>query len=61
MARWLRKFLVCYKMFVALLTVVTYKIYFSQHYDFLYNIYKSMANTNSKQQVLLIDRDKEKP
>ena len=61
MARWLGKFLVCYKMFVALLTVVTYKIYFSQYYDFPYNIYKSMANTNSKQQVLLIDRDKEKP
>ena len=39
-----RRFLVCYKMFLALLTVVTYKVYFSQHHDFPYNIYKSMAN-----------------
>ena len=61
-ARWfkciykeLRRFSICYKMFFGVLTVITYKIYFSQHYDFPYNIYKSMANTNSKQHVLLMD------
>ena len=47
--------------FFGVLTVVTYKIYFSQHYDFPYNIYKSVANINSKQHELLMDWDKEKP
>ena len=37
-----------------------FKIYFRQQYDFLY-VSKSVANTNSKQHVLLIDRDKEEP
>ena len=53
--RELRRLSACYKMFLGLLTVVTYKIYFSQHCDFSYNIYKSMANCNSKQHVLLMD------
>ena len=59
--RELRSFLVSYKMFFGVLTVVIYKIYFSQHYDFHYSIYKSMTNTNSKQHALLMDLDKEKP
>ena len=38
----------------------TYKIYFSQHYDFPYNISKNVANTNSKQHVLLTSWDEKK-
>ena len=53
--RELRRFLVSWKMFFGVLTVVICKIYFSQHYDFPYNISKSMANTNSKQHALLMD------
>ena len=53
--RELRRFSFCYKRFVDVLTMGTYKIYFSQHYDFPYNISKNMANTNSKQHVLLMD------
>ena len=48
-------------MFFGVLTVVIYKIYFSQYYDFPYKIYKSMDNTNSKQHALLMDWDKGKP
>ena len=33
---------------------------FQQH-DFLFNVYKSMANTNSKEQVPLMDQDRGKP
>ena len=61
-ARWfkciyreLRRFSVCYEMFFGVVAVVTYKIYFSQHYDFPYNVSKSVANTNLKQHVLLMD------
>ena len=48
-------------LFVDVLTMGTYKIYFSQHSDLPYNVSKSMANTKSKQHVLLMSRDKEKP
>ena len=44
-----------------MLAMVTYKIFFSQNNDFPYNIYKSVANTNSKQQILLMDGNEEKP
>ena len=56
-ARWLkcifgeiRRFSVGYEISFGVLTAVTYKICFSHHYDFPYNIY-----TNSKQHVLLMD------
>ena len=39
-------------MFFGVLTVVKHKMFFIHHYDFLYKVYKSMANTNSKQHVL---------
>ena len=55
--REIRRFLVCYQIFFGVLTVVTYKIYISQQYDFPCNIYKCIANTNSKH-VLLMYRDK---
>ena len=45
----------CYKKFVDVLTMGTYKIYFSQQYDFPYSFSKNAANTNSKQHVLLMD------
>ena len=38
----------------------TYKIYFSQHYNFPYKVSKRMANTNSKQHVLLMNKDEQK-
>ena len=53
--RKLRRFLFCYKRFVDVLTMSTCKIYFSRHYDVAYNVSKSVADTNSKQNVLLID------
>ena len=52
--RELRRFLFYYKKFADVLTMGTYEIYFSQHYDFPYSVSISMANTNSKQHVLLI-------
>ena len=59
-ARWfkcicreLRRFSVYYNMFFGVLTVITYKIYFSHHYDFPYNICKSVANI--KKHVLLMN------
>ena len=55
--REIMRFLVCYQFFFGVLTVVTYKIYISQQYDFPCNIYKRIANTNSKH-VLLMYRDK---
>ena len=57
----LRRFSFCYKKFADVPTMGTYKIYFSQHYDLPYNVSKSVANTNSKQHVLLMSWDKEKP
>ena len=61
-ARWfkciyrdLRKFSVSYKIIYGVLTVVTYKIYFSLHYDLPYRIYQNVTNTNSKQHELLMD------
>ena len=53
--RELRRFLFCYKKFLDALTMGTYKIYFSQHYNFPYKVSKRMANTNSKQHVLLMN------
>ena len=38
--RELRRFSFCYKEFLDVLTMSTYKIYFNQHYDFSYNISK---------------------
>ena len=48
-------FSVCYKKFLGVLTVVKYKIHFSQHYDFPFSVYKSVANANSKQYAPLMD------
>ena len=59
--RELRRFSFCYKKFVDVLTTSTYKIYFSHPYDLPYNVSKRVANTNSKQHVLLMSWDKEKP
>ena len=42
------------RMFVDVLITSAYKIYFSQPYDLPYNVSKRVANTNSKQHVLLM-------
>ena len=47
--------------FVDVLTTSTYKIYSSKPFNLPYNISKKVANTNSKQHVLLMSGDKEKP
>ena len=39
----------------------SHKQYLFQQHDFSFNIYKSVANTNSKEQGLLMDQDRGKP
>ena len=61
-----RRFSVFHKMFLGVLKLVTYKIYFRHQPDFPFLIYKSVANANSKQHLLLdrdnnTDRDRGKP
>ena len=62
----LKRFLVCYKKFLGMLKLVKYKIYFGHQFDFTFLVYKSMANANSKQYLLLdqdnnMNRDRGKP
>ena len=47
-----RRFSVCHK-FLSVLKLVIYKIYFRHQSDFPFRIYKSVANANSKQHLLL--------
>ena len=54
--RELRRFSVCHKRFFGMLRLVTYKIYFRYLFGFPFNVYKTVANANPKQ-PLLLDRD----
>ena len=38
-----------------------HKQHLFQQYDFLFNVYKSVANTNSKEHALAMDHDRGKP
>ena len=66
MKRELRRLLVCYKKFLSVLKMTTYKIYFRHQFHFSFNSYKSVANANSKQPLQLdwdnsIDCDRGNP
>ena len=39
----------------------SHKQHLFQQHDFPFNVYKSVANTNSKEQGLLMDQDRGKP
>ena len=39
----------------------SHKKHLFQQHDFLFNVYKIVANTNLKEQGLLIDQDRENP
>ena len=66
MKRELRRLLVCYKKFLSVLKMATYKIYFRHQFHFSFNSYKSVANANSKQPLQSdwdnrMDCDRENP
>ena len=42
----LKRFLFCHKKFLSVQKLVTYKIYFRHQSDFLFHIYKTVANAN---------------
>ena len=53
-----RGFIDLLKMLLNMLNVVTNNNYFGQQYVFPFNIYKTVASTNSQEHLLSSDQDK---
>ena len=48
-------------MFLGVLNDVTYNVHFRHQLGFPFKAYKAVANNSSKQNVLLMDQDRQKP